>query len=60
MGWPPYAMHLTWTYNGAAGKKARARDAMLWFDGRDYYEQSSFVTVDLPAVQARGLPLPPL
>ncbi|KAI3429328.1 hypothetical protein D9Q98_005423 [Chlorella vulgaris] len=43
----PYAVHLTWTYNGAAGKRARLRDMGLWFDPPNYYSSGSFVTVDL-------------
>ncbi|KAL4427446.1 hypothetical protein ABPG77_000735 [Micractinium sp. CCAP 211/92] len=43
----PYAVHLTWTYNGVAGKKARLRDMGLWVDPPEYYERGDFVTVDL-------------
>lgn len=46
-------MHLTWTYNGAAGKRARLRDMGLWFDPPNYYSSGSFVTVDLDLPEAR-------
>ncbi|GAB4816673.1 hypothetical protein N2152v2_003719 [Parachlorella kessleri] len=46
IGTTPYEVHLTWTYNGLAGKRARARDAMLWIDDDAYYSQGSFVTID--------------
>ena len=43
----PYAVHMTWTYNGMAGKRARLRDMGLWADPPQYYEQGDFLTVDL-------------
>jgi hypothetical protein len=62
IGTKPYVMHLTWTYSGAAGKRARARDAMMWYDAEEYYTGPSFVTIDtlqVPQVrcwQLAGLP----
>ncbi|KAL4447412.1 hypothetical protein ABPG75_004631 [Micractinium tetrahymenae] len=53
----PYAVHLTWTYNGAAGKRARMRDMALWVDPPDYYELGGFVTVDLTLPAGDELPL---
>ncbi|GAB4816841.1 hypothetical protein N2152v2_003887 [Parachlorella kessleri] len=47
MRFKPYVLHLVWTYNGKEGKRARARDVMLWQDEDAYYSQPSFVTVDL-------------
>ncbi|GAB4815828.1 hypothetical protein N2152v2_002874 [Parachlorella kessleri] len=48
----PYAVHATWTYGGSGGKRARFRDAMLWYDDPSYYSGPSFVTVDLRLPQA--------
>lgn len=52
----PYVVHLTWTYNGMDGKRARMRDMGLWVDPPAYYGDpaGSFVTVDLSGLpQAR-------
>ncbi len=51
-GFQPYSLHLTWTYNGQGGKKARARQAMVWHDEDDYYASPlSYVTVDLNSIK---------
>jgi elongation factor P hydroxylase len=50
-----YAVHLTWTYNGAAGKRARLRDMGLWHDPPEYYAGPSFVTVDLDLPEVKVL-----
>lgn len=43
----PYAVHLTWTYNGMPGKLARMRDMGLLADPPEYYARGDFVTVEL-------------
>lgn len=52
-GVEPYAVHLTWTYHGTAGKRSRLRDMGLWHDSPEYYAGPSYVTValDLPDVR---------
>ncbi len=50
----PYAVHMTWTYNGVPGKRARLRDMGLWMaDPPEYYSQGSFLTVDLQLPEVR-------
>ncbi|PSC67546.1 ribosomal large subunit pseudouridine synthase D [Micractinium conductrix] len=50
-GVEPYVVHLTWTYNGIAGKRPRMRDLQLWADPPAYYAEGDFVTVDLQLPQ---------
>ena len=56
-GLDPYVVHMTWTYNGIAGKRSRLRDMGMWVDPPEYYGSqgaASFLTVDitLPEVGA--------
>jgi arabinosyltransferase len=41
------AVHATWTMSGKDGKISRLREAMLWHDSTEYYNNGNFVTVDL-------------
>lgn len=43
----PYSVHATWTYGGQPGKVSRLREAMLWRDPPEYYQNGDFLTVEL-------------
>ena len=37
-GWEPYSVHTTFQYSGAAGKRHRLREGMVWHDPPSYYD----------------------